>query len=138
MDTEILRLLLLLEQVQEAFYGAALEQARLDGDLLRYAEIVGAQETEHAAFLAERLGGSTPSRPQSDFGDALTDPDRFRDAAIELEEATLSAYIGQGANLTRPVMAAIARTRLRRGPAGGLVARPRRGLARATGRGSGA
>ncbi len=108
MDAEILRVLLLLERMQEAFYGAALERARLDGKLLRFATTVGRQESEHVAYLTEQLGGRTPAPPQTDFGDSLSDPDRFRDTAIELEEATLAAYIGQGANLTREAVAGIA------------------------------
>jgi hypothetical protein len=108
MDAEILRLLLLLERVQEAFYTAALERVGLEGKLLRYAEIVGHQESEHVEFLVKQLGGSLPPPPRSDFGDSVTDPKRFRRAAIELEEATLAAYIGQGANLTRSAMSAIA------------------------------
>jgi hypothetical protein len=108
MDAEILRLLLLLERVQESFYGAALEQAVLQGELLRYATIAGGQESEHVAFLTRQLDGRTPAPPRTDFGDSATDPERFRAAAIELEEATLATYIGQGANLTRPAVAAVA------------------------------
>jgi hypothetical protein len=108
MDVEILGLLLLLERVQEAFYAAALERAALRGELLRYATTVARQESEHVALLGRQLGGRTPAPPRTDFGASLTDPDRFRDTAIELEEATLAAYIGQGANLTRGAVAAVA------------------------------
>jgi hypothetical protein len=108
MDAEILRVLLLLERTQEAFYGAALERARLDGKLLRFATTVGRQESEHVAYLTKQLHGRTPAAPRTDFGDSLSDPARFRDTAIELEEATLAAYIGQGANLTRQAVAGIA------------------------------
>ena len=107
-DAEILRLLLLLEQVQESFYGAALEQAELDGRLRRFAEVVHRQETEHVTYFTGRLGGSAPSRPRSDFGDSVSDADRFRDTAIELEELALSVYIGQGANLTRGEVSGLA------------------------------
>ena len=108
MDTEILRVLLLLERVQESFYESALERGRLTGDLLRYATTVGRQEQEHVSYLRRRLGADASEPPQTDFGDSLTDPDRFQETAIELEEATLASYIGQGANLTRPAVAAIA------------------------------
>jgi hypothetical protein len=107
-DVEILRVLLLLEQVQEAFYGAALERAGLDGKLLRFATTVGRQERTHVAHLTKQLDGRAPAAPQTDFGDSLDDPERFRDTAIELEEATVAAYIGQGANLTRRAVAAVA------------------------------
>jgi hypothetical protein len=106
-DVEILNLFLLLEQVQERFYGEALRAARLQGDLRTYAGTVGAQETQHVALLSKRLGGRARPRPQSDFGDAVTDPERFQAAAIKLEESTIAAYIAQGANLTRDALAAI-------------------------------
>jgi hypothetical protein len=107
-DAEILRVLLLLERVQEAFYAAALDRAGLGGPLRRYAETVGRQESEHVAILTEQLGGSAPSPPKSDFGNSVRDPDSFRDAAIELEEGMIAAYIGQGANLTREAVGAVA------------------------------
>ena len=101
-DREILNLFLLLERVQEGFYSEALRTGRLTGDLLEFAEIVGPQETEHVAFLVDRLGSEAGQRPTLDFPpEALTSPDRFRDTAIELEELTIAAYIGQGANLAR-------------------------------------
>jgi hypothetical protein len=34
-------------------------------------------------------------------------PERFQDAAIELEEAAIGAYIGQSANLTRDTLGAV-------------------------------
>jgi hypothetical protein len=106
-DAEILRLFLLLERVQEAFYRAARERSGLEGDLLSYAEAVGRQESEHVAFLGDRVD-SGAARPRDDFGAALGDPERFQRSAVALEEATIAAYVGQGANLTRPVIAAIA------------------------------
>jgi hypothetical protein len=108
MDDEILRLLIGLERVQAAFYDTALERAGLDGRLRRFAETVARQEHEHVGFLTDRLRGAPPKRPRSDFGAALSDPQRFRDASIELEEAAIAAYIGQGANLTAPLMRDVA------------------------------
>ena len=106
-DADILNLFLLLEQVQESFYREALRNDALDAELGRFARTAGDQEREHVALLTDRLGDRARARPQSDFGDAVTDPARFRDAAIALEETTLSAYIAQGANLTRDAVAAI-------------------------------
>jgi len=111
-DTDILNVLLLLEHVQEDFYRAAAEGGRFDGELRRFAEVVGRQETEHVAFLRERLGGAADERPRTDFGDALSSPERFRETAIDLEEATIGVYVGQGANLSRDTV----------GPIAGLVA----------------
>ena len=106
-DARILNLFLLLEQVQEGFYRAALKADVLDARLRRFAQVAGAQEREHVALLMARLGDKARERPQSDFGSALADPERFRDAAIALEETTLAAYIAQGANLTRDAVAAV-------------------------------
>jgi hypothetical protein len=107
-DREILAFFLTLEQVQEAFYRQAVESGGLDGELLELASRVGAQEREHAASLTQRLGGTTPSSPASDFGDAFSSPARFRERAIELEEAALSGYVGQAGNLGRGAIAAVA------------------------------
>jgi Ferritin-like domain len=107
-DAEILNLFLTLERLQAAFYRAALDGASLGGDLQRFATTALGQEEAHAAFLEERLGSRAGDPPESDFGDDVTSPDRFRDAAVELEEATLAVYIGQGPNLRSRVIPAAA------------------------------
>jgi hypothetical protein len=107
-DAKILNLLLLLEYVQEAFYRQARASGRLDGDLLTFASTVGPQEAEHARFLARRLGSRARRRPDTRFGDHLASARSFRDAAVELEEAAIAAYVGQAANLTRPVLGQVA------------------------------
>jgi hypothetical protein len=106
-DEEILNFFLLLERVQDGFYREALGAGALDGDLRRFARIVGAEEGQHVARLTERLGGRADAPPRTEFGDAVTDPDRFRTTAIELEETAISAYIAQAANLSRDAVAAI-------------------------------
>jgi hypothetical protein len=106
-DVEILNLFLLLEQVQQSFYGDAIRKGRLDAELERFASTVGAQEEKHVALLTKRLGRHARSRPRSDFGAAVTDPKQFQDAAIMLEESTIAAFISQGANLTRDALAAV-------------------------------
>ena len=106
-DVEILNLFLLLEQVQEGFYREVVRSGRVQGPLQTFARTVGAQESEHVALLTDRLGGRARGRPQSDFGDAASDPERFQDAAIKLEEATIAAFISQSANLTRDALAAV-------------------------------
>ncbi len=106
-DVEILNLFLLLEQVQDGFYREAVRGGGLDGPLLTFARAVGAQESEHVAVLTDRLGDRAGDRPQSDFGDATRDPERFQDAAIKLEESTIAAFISQSANLTRGALAAV-------------------------------
>lgn len=107
-DADILNLFLTLEYVQEAFYRQAIKTGRLSGPLLEYARTVSRQETQHAAMLRRRLGGRAESRPRSDAGDLVRSPETFRSAAIDLEEAVIGAYIGQGANLSASAIKRIA------------------------------
>jgi len=99
-DTEVLNLFLTLEYVQQAFYEQAVRSGRLRGPLLEFARTVGEQESQHVAMLRDRLGSKAGARPKSDPGDALRTPESFRSAAVDLEEATIAAYVGQGANLS--------------------------------------
>jgi hypothetical protein len=107
-DAKILNFFLLLEYVQEGFYREAVKSGRLTGELLELASTVGRQETEHVAFLTDRLGSRARARPASNFGDALSSPERFRAAAIELEETAIGGYIGQASNLTRDTVRSVA------------------------------
>jgi hypothetical protein len=107
-EADILNFFLLLEYVQEGFYRESVEAAKIDGELLTYAETVAGQEGEHVAFLEKRLGGRARDRPELDFGDATGSAERFRDTAIYLEEAAIAGYIGQGANLTRKMIREVA------------------------------
>jgi hypothetical protein len=100
-DVPILNFLLVLEEVQAAFYAAASQQSGLPDDLLRFARTIAPQEREHVALLRRRLGAQARARPKLDVREATSDATRFRAHAIDLEEATAAAYIGQGARLTR-------------------------------------
>ena len=108
-DEKILTFFLTLEHVQEAFYRQAVEAGTLQGELLDLARQVGAQESAHAAMLTRQLGGTAPARPRSDFGDAFASPERFRAAAVDLEETALAGYIGQAGNLGREALLAVVR-----------------------------
>jgi hypothetical protein len=107
-DADILNVFLTLERVQAGFYRAALQTDRLNGGLLAFATTVVAQEREHVAFLERHLGERAERSPESDFDHLLTTAEDFRDAAIELEEAAIAAYIGQAANLSRDMLASVA------------------------------
>jgi hypothetical protein len=107
-DAKILNFFLMLEYVQEGFYRAAVESKRLTGEVLEFASTVGRQETEHVALLTDRLGSRARARPASDFGDAFSTPKRFRDAAIQLEDAAIGGYIGQASNLSRDAVGSVA------------------------------
>jgi hypothetical protein len=108
-DTEILAFLLQLEQLQETFYREVVRARVTSGRLAGFVRAVGPQETAHVQFLAERVGARTRPRLRPDLRAALRDEQSVRRAAIDLEELTIAAYIGQGANLTREAMAGIAR-----------------------------
>jgi Ferritin-like domain len=107
-DTEILNLFLLLEHMQEAFYRDALAAGRLEGELHEFAATVLPQERAHVAFLEDRLGSRGHPPPKTSFEHVLTTPERFRDTAIELEEASIAAYIGQGPHLSRGTVGRVA------------------------------
>jgi hypothetical protein len=108
-DVRILNFLLVLEELQVAFYGAALRGAELRGDLLRYARTVEPQEREHAALLRRLLGRDARPSPMFAVEQSTAGPDRFRNAAGLLEETVAAAYIGQGASLTRGAIGDAAR-----------------------------
>jgi Ferritin-like domain len=99
-DVGIMNFLLTLEEAQAGFYDAALRGGALRGELLDYAKVVAPQEREHVALLRRRLGPRAEAPPRTRFGDLVTDPTRFQDAAIDLEEQVAGAYIGLGPNLT--------------------------------------
>jgi hypothetical protein len=100
-DVRIWSFLLVLEQAQAAFYDAALRSGALRGDLLDFARIVAPQERDHVALVRRRLGSRARPAPAFDLDAATSSPERFRETAIELEEAAAAGYIGQGASLTR-------------------------------------
>jgi hypothetical protein len=108
-DRRILQFLLKLEHLQADFYAAAVSGGQLDGELRDFAEVVGEHEERHVALLEERLGTSNGRRPAPDFGDAVTDANRFARTARQVEELGVAAYIGQGANLTPRVVVPISR-----------------------------
>lgn len=107
-DAKILGVFLALERAQEAFYRAALRNGRLTGPLHAFATSTAGQEARHVAFLAQRVGDDSQPKPNSNFGEMLSSPHAFQNAAIELEEATIAAYIGQGANLRRDTLRSMA------------------------------
>jgi rubrerythrin len=107
-DAEILNFALEMEELQAALYAQALQHAGLTGELAQYARVVGGHERAHVAFLRQTLGSRAKPAPAFDFGEAVTDPDRFVVAARVLEDLGVAALDGQAANLTKPSLAAVA------------------------------
>lgn len=107
-DVRILNLVLLLEELEAAFYADALDRGALRGELAEFARVVGAHERAHVRYLRKALADRAEARPRFDFGDTTSDPDRFAVTAAMLEDTGIAAYNGQAVNLTKPVLKAAA------------------------------
>jgi Ferritin-like domain len=107
-DAEILNFVLVMEEVQFAFYKEVLARKVLSGELLEFARIVGGQEEEHVRFVRKALGKAAKSRPPLEFGDATSDAENFAETALKLEDLGVAAYNAQAPNLTRDALAAAA------------------------------
>ncbi|HWM14524.1 MAG TPA: ferritin-like domain-containing protein [Gaiellaceae bacterium] len=107
-DAEIFNFALLLEYMQAAFYGEAVERAELTGELLEFATVVTEHERAHVEYLRDALGGDARAEPTTDFGEATADPDAFGAAAVTLEDVAVAAYNGQAGNLTKGALRAAA------------------------------
>jgi rubrerythrin len=100
-DGRIFDFILGLEYLKAAFYREAAERRGVGGDALRLARVLSEQERAHVDFFRRQLGDAARDEPSFDFGDATTNADEFMTSALLLEETAVSAYVGQGANLTR-------------------------------------
>jgi hypothetical protein len=108
-DAEILNFALTVERLKAAFYAEAARRAKLSGDLAQYVEVVGGHEREHAAFISKALGSKAGKAPTFDFGDSTSNADIVARTARSLEDLAVSAYNGQGPNLTPATLAAAGR-----------------------------
>ena len=108
-DAEILNFALLLEHVQAGLYADALRRKALSGELREFAEIVGAHERAHIAFIRKALGDKARKPPKLDFGEDTSTAEAFTDVAVKLEDLGVAAYNAQAPNLTKGALAAAAR-----------------------------
>src|SRR5688500_10367646 len=108
-DAEILNFALLLEHVQAGLYADALRRKALSGELRQFAEIVGAHERAHIAFIRKALGDKARKAPKLDFGEDTATAESFTDVALKLEDLGVAAYNAQAPNLTKGALAAAAR-----------------------------
>jgi rubrerythrin len=102
-DLKILEFALSLEQLEAAFYKAALGRAGLTGDAQKLATAFGAHEAEHVTAIEQLLTqvGSKPAPPPvAKFG--LTDQASFLKLAVALEDTGIGAYNGAAPLLTTP------------------------------------
>jgi Ferritin-like domain len=107
-DVEILNYALVLEELTAAFYGRAISGGALKGELAEFAAVAAAHEREHVKAIRQALGNKAKRTPRFAFGNAVTRPDRFARTALALEELAVSAYNGQVANVSKPVLQAAA------------------------------
>jgi rubrerythrin len=102
-DVEILSFALALEQLETAFYKAALANAGLTGDLQKLAAAFGAQEAQHAnalSALITQLGSKPAPAATAKFG--LTDQASFLKLAVKLEDTGVGAYNGAAPLIKTP------------------------------------
>jgi rubrerythrin len=106
-DAEIVAFALTLEQIESAFYKAALARAGLKGDAQKLATTFGAQEDEHVKALTQlvtQLGGKPAAAPTTKFG--VSDQASFLKLAVTLEDTGVGAYNGAAPLLQTPDLVA--------------------------------
>ena len=108
-DREVLRFALVLEQLQAAFYAAALRAGTLTGEPRQFAETVSGQEQAHLRYLREELRIAAVPEPRYRFADAFRNDAQFVAAAVRLEEVGVAAYNGQAENVSRRTLRAVSR-----------------------------
>ena len=107
-DVQILNFALLLEYLEAAFYTEAEQKGKLTGKTREFAKVAGSHERTHRAYLQKALKSKAIKSPKFDFGDTTSNMKKFTATAIALEGTGVGAYNGQGANLTKPTLAAAA------------------------------
>jgi hypothetical protein len=107
-DVRILNYALTLEYLESTFYNQANASGALtDQRVKEFAKVTGAHENAHVKALKAALGSAAVRKPKFDFGDTVTNQDKFRQTAQVLEDTGVAAYAGQGPNiLQRPVVKA--------------------------------
>ena len=108
-DIGILNFALLLEELEAAFYPAAISSGKItDSKELDYLEALGDHEAAHVDFLRNVLGSevafetSDLSLNQQGLSALLTDRDKILNTAVTLEDLGVHAYNGAGPSLTNP------------------------------------
>ncbi|MEH3053965.1 MAG: ferritin-like domain-containing protein [Patulibacter minatonensis] len=108
-DVKILNYALTLEYLEAAFYAQGnANKAWKTPEIQRFAEITGNHEAEHVVFLKKVLKKAAIKAPDVNFGDAVTNPDKFAATAQVLEDTGVSAYAGQVNNVHSKVVLAAA------------------------------
>ena len=98
-DVKILNYALTLEYLEAAFYKQAVANGAATGAALALATVIRDHEVAHVKFLKKALGKAAVKSPSFDFGDTVTDPNKFLQTAFVLENTGVSAYLGQAGRI---------------------------------------
>jgi hypothetical protein len=98
-DVAILNYALTLEYLEAAFYTEAEEMGALDGELAKFAAVVGKHERDHVKALKGVLGSKAVKRPRFNFRGTTEDMAKFAATAQVLEDTGVAAYKGQAPRL---------------------------------------
>ena len=100
-DVKILNFALTLEFLEAEFYKRAVaNRAFKSPELEEFARTVADHEAKHVTFLRRALGSAAVKKPTFDFGDTVTNGDKFAATAQVLEDTGVRAYLGQVGNIS--------------------------------------
>lgn len=101
-DVKILNYALTLEYLESAFYDQAVANNAIASPEVRaFAKAVQVHEAAHVKYLKKALGKAAIKSPKFEFGDAVVNPQKFQATAQTLEDTGVSAYAGQGPNISQ-------------------------------------
>lgn len=109
-DIKILNFALTLEYLEAAFYKQATSGSALSGPASDLAQVITTHEVAHVKFLKKALGRHAVKSPTFDFGDTVTNQDKFLATAFVLENTGVSAYLGQAGRIKNPAYLGAAAT----------------------------
>ena len=105
-DIKIANYALTLEYLEAEFYKQAVASGAITQPEVRaFATTVASHEAIHVKTLKGVLGSKAVKKPKFDFGDTVTNQDKFKQTSQVLEDTGVAAYAGQGPNLLqRPLV----------------------------------
>jgi rubrerythrin len=101
-DIAILQFALTLEYLEAAFYKEAVDNGKLNGAALQFAQTVAKDEAAHVTGLKRALGKHAQKSPKFDFQGTTNDQDTFLKTAYTLENTGVKAYLGQAGRIKTP------------------------------------